>query len=74
VQHPNHSGLVMSMATMKEAVRLGALIEIVLSAEGLTGGPTGGGAKVMDHGSRGMRVLARSARESTCPESAKNGS
>jgi hypothetical protein len=38
VQHPNHSGMVMSMATMKEAVRLGALIEIVLSAEGLTGG------------------------------------
>jgi len=38
VQHPNHSGLVMSMAAMKEAVRLGALIEIVLSAEGLTGG------------------------------------
>jgi hypothetical protein len=38
VQHPNHSGTVMSMATMKEAVRSGALIEIVLSAEGLTGG------------------------------------
>jgi hypothetical protein len=38
VQHPNHSGIVMSMATMKEAVRLGALIEIVLSDEGLTGG------------------------------------
>jgi hypothetical protein len=38
VQHPNHSGMVMSMATMKEAVRLGALIEIVLSGEGLTGG------------------------------------
>ena len=38
VQHPNHSGMAMSMATMKEAVRLGALIEIVLSAEGLTGG------------------------------------
>jgi protein involved in polysaccharide export with SLBB domain len=28
----------MSMAQMKEAVRLGALIEIVLSGEGLTGG------------------------------------
>jgi Family of unknown function (DUF6282) len=38
VQHPNHGGVVMSMATMKEAVRLGALIEIVLSGEGLTGG------------------------------------
>lgn len=38
VQHPNHSGIVMSMAMMKEAVRLGALIEIVLSDEGLTGG------------------------------------
>ena len=39
VQHPNHRGLVMSMAQMKEAVRLGAMIEIVLSGEGLTGGP-----------------------------------
>ena len=39
VQHPNHSGIVMSMAAMKEAVRMGALIEIVLSDEGLTGGP-----------------------------------
>ena len=48
VQHPNHSGMAMSMATMKEAVRLGALIEIVLSGEGLTGGPAGGGAKVVD--------------------------
>ena len=38
VQHPNHSGMAMSMATMREAVRRGALIEIVLSAEGLTGG------------------------------------
>jgi hypothetical protein len=38
VQHPNHSGMVMSMATMKEAVRRGALIEIVLSGEGFTGG------------------------------------
>jgi len=38
VQHPNHGGIVMSMAQMKEAVRLGALIEIVLSGEGLTGG------------------------------------
>jgi hypothetical protein len=38
VQHPNHGGLVMSMAQMKEAVRLGALIEIVLSGDGLTGG------------------------------------
>src|SRR6185295_1833305 len=35
VQHPNHGGIVMSMAQMKEAVRLGALIEIVLSGEGL---------------------------------------
>jgi len=38
VQHPNHGGIVMSMAQMKEAVRMGALIEIVLSGEGLTGG------------------------------------
>lgn len=38
VQHPNHGSVVMSMATMKEAVRLGALIEIVLSGQGLTGG------------------------------------
>jgi hypothetical protein len=38
VQHPNHGGLVMSMAQMKEAVRMGALIEIVLSGEGFTGG------------------------------------
>jgi Family of unknown function (DUF6282) len=38
VQHPNHGGIVMSMAQMKDAVRLGALIEIVLSGEGLTGG------------------------------------
>ena len=41
VQHPNHSGLVMSMAQMKEAVSLGALIEVVLSGDGLTGGPAG---------------------------------
>jgi hypothetical protein len=38
VQHPNHSGLAMSMTQMKEAVRLGALIEVVLSGDGLTGG------------------------------------
>ena len=38
VQHPNHSGMVMTMAQMKEAVRLGAMIEIVLSGDGLTGG------------------------------------
>jgi hypothetical protein len=38
VQHPNHGGIVMSMAQMKEAVGQGALIEIVLSGEGLTGG------------------------------------
>ena len=38
VQHPNHSGMVLSMAQMKEAVRLGALIEVVLSGDGLTGG------------------------------------
>ncbi|MBV9504087.1 MAG: hypothetical protein JO323_03685 [Acidobacteriia bacterium] len=38
VQHPNHGGIVMSMARMKEAVGLGALIEIVLSGEGFTGG------------------------------------
>jgi hypothetical protein len=44
VQHPNHGGLVMSMAQMKEAVRLGALIEVVLSGDGFTGG----GSKVVD--------------------------
>ena len=38
----------MSMAQMKEAVRLGALIEIVLSGEGLTGGPLGGGPAVIN--------------------------
>jgi Family of unknown function (DUF6282) len=38
VQHPNHGGIVMSMAQMKEAAGLGALIEIVLSGEGFTGG------------------------------------
>lgn len=38
VQHPNHGGVVMSMDTMKEMVRAGALIEIVLSGVGLTGG------------------------------------
>jgi hypothetical protein len=38
VQHPNHGGIVMSMAQMKAAVGMGALIEIVLSGEGLTGG------------------------------------
>ena len=48
VQHPNHSGLVMSMAQMKEAVRLGALIEVVLSGDGLTGGPAGGGPAVVN--------------------------
>ena len=48
VQHPNHGGLVMSMAQMKEAVRLGALIEVVLSGEGFTGGPPGGGTAVIN--------------------------
>lgn len=38
VQHPNHGSIVMSMETMKEMVRMGALIEIVLSGQGLTGG------------------------------------
>jgi hypothetical protein len=38
VQHPNHSGMVMSMAAMKQAAAMGAFIEIVLSEEGLTGG------------------------------------
>ena len=38
VQHPNHGGIVMSMSQMKEAVGVGALIEIVLSGEGFTGG------------------------------------
>jgi hypothetical protein len=36
------------MTTMKEAIRLGALIEVVLSGEGLTGGPPGGGPKVVN--------------------------
>ena len=48
VQHPNHSGMVMSMAQMKEMVRLGALIEVVLSGEGLTGGPLGGAPAVIN--------------------------
>ncbi len=40
VQHPNHGSIVMSMAMMKEMVGMGALIEIVLSGQGLTaGGP-----------------------------------
>ncbi len=43
VQHPNHGGLVMSMTQMKEAVRLGAMIEVVTSGDGLTGGPAGRG-------------------------------
>jgi hypothetical protein len=38
VQHPNHSGLAMSMTQMKEAVRAGAMIEVVLSGDGFTGG------------------------------------
>jgi hypothetical protein len=57
VQHPNHGGIVMSMAQMKEAVRLGALIEIVLSGEGLTGGgPKVVNAEnpVMDYGPQKM--------------------
>jgi hypothetical protein len=41
VQHPNHSGMPVSMATMKEMVRLGAFIEVVLSGDGLTGGGPG---------------------------------
>ncbi len=48
VQHPNHSGMTMSMAQMKEMTRLGALIEVVLSGEGLTGGPVGGGSAVVN--------------------------
>jgi hypothetical protein len=44
VQHPNHGGIVMSMAQMKEMAGMGALIEIVLSGEGLTAG----GAKVVN--------------------------
>jgi len=43
VQHPNHSGLPMSMTQLKAAAREGALIEIVMSGEGLTGGPAGRG-------------------------------
>lgn len=38
VQHPNHSGMPVSMADMKEMVRLGAYIEVVLSGDGLDGG------------------------------------
>ena len=38
VQHPNHSGMAVSMADMKEMIRLGAFIEVVLSGDGLTGG------------------------------------
>jgi hypothetical protein len=38
VQHPNHSRMPVSMATMKEMIRLGAYIEVVLSGDGLTGG------------------------------------
>ena len=38
VQHPNHGGVVMSMETMKQMIREGAFIEIVLSGVGLTGG------------------------------------
>jgi hypothetical protein len=48
VQHPNHSGMAMSMAQMKEMIRQGALIEIVLSGEGLTGGPVGGASAVVN--------------------------
>jgi hypothetical protein len=53
VQHPNHGGIVMSMAAMKEAVGMGALIEIVLSGEGFTGGtarPVNRENPVMDYG------------------------
>jgi hypothetical protein len=39
VQHPNHSGMPMSMTQLKEAAREGAMIEVVTSGEGLTGGP-----------------------------------
>jgi len=38
VQHPNHSGMPVSMADMKEMIRLGAYIEVVLSGDGLDGG------------------------------------
>ena len=38
VQHPNHSGMPVSMTMMKEMIRLGAFIEVVLSGDGLTGG------------------------------------
>jgi hypothetical protein len=43
VQHPNNGGLTMSMTQMKEAVAAGAMIEIVTSGDGLTGGPAGRG-------------------------------
>ena len=43
VQHPNHGGLVWSITQLKEAVRLGAMIEVVTSGDGLTGGPAGRG-------------------------------
>jgi hypothetical protein len=48
VQHPNHGGVVMSMTQMKELTKLGALIEIVLSGEGLTAGPPGGKPAVVN--------------------------
>jgi len=44
VQHPNHSGMPVSMADMKEMIRLGAYIEVVLSGDGLDGG----GSAVVD--------------------------
>jgi Family of unknown function (DUF6282) len=47
VQHPNHGGLVMSMTQLKEAAREGAMIEVVTSGEGLTGGPSGRGVRAV---------------------------
>ena len=38
VQHPNHGGLPLSIAQMREMIEMGALIEVVLSGDGLTGG------------------------------------
>jgi hypothetical protein len=43
VQHPNHGGLVWSITQLKEVIRAGAMVEVVTSGDGLTGGPAGRG-------------------------------
>lgn len=47
VQHPNHGGLVWSMTQLKEVIRAGAMIEVVTSGDGLTGGPAGRGVSAV---------------------------